>query len=132
MLCQQLPVWGIFKLCFLELSGMPSTLPLSICNPGLVESTDVTPSVWNTLYTLYEVICVTYSMMNYPLLVAVWSLSCVQLFCNLMDCSPPGSSVRGIFQAGILEWVAISFSRGSSQPRDQTQVSCIGRQILYY
>ena len=42
-----------------------------------------------------------------------------------MDCSPPGSSVHGILQARILEWVAISFSRGSSQPRNQTQVSCI-------
>ena len=39
-------------------------------------------------------------------------------FCDLMDCSPPDSSVRGILQARILEWVAISFSRGSSQPRD--------------
>ena len=38
---------------------------------------------------------------------------------------PPGSSVHGIFQARILEWIAISFSRGSSQPRNQTQVSCI-------
>ena len=37
--------------------------------------------------------------------------------CNPVDCSLPGSSVYGIFQAGILEWVAISFSRGSSQPR---------------
>jgi len=41
-----------------------------------------------------------------------------------MDCSPPGSSIHGTFQARILEWAAISFSRGSSQPRDQTQVSC--------
>ena len=49
-----------------------------------------------------------------------------------MDSSPPGSSVHGILQARILEWVAISFSRESSQPRDQTQVSCIGRQILYH
>ena len=40
-----------------------------------------------------------------------------------MDCSPPGSSVHGILQARILEWVAISFSRGSSRPRDWTQVS---------
>ena len=38
--------------------------------------------------------------------------------CNLMDCSPPGSSVYGILQARILEWVAIPFSRGLSQPRD--------------
>ena len=42
-----------------------------------------------------------------------------------MDSSPPGVSVLGISQARILEWVAISFSRGSSPPRDQTQVSCI-------
>ena len=39
-----------------------------------------------------------------------------------MDCSPPGSSIHGILQARILEWVAISFSRGSSRPRDRTQV----------
>ena len=51
-----------------------------------------------------------------------------------MDCSLPGCSVHGILQARILEWVAISFSRASSQCRDQTQVSqvsCIGRWILY-
>ena len=43
--------------------------------------------------------------------------------CDPMDCSPPGSSIHGIFQAKVLEWVAISFSRGSFQPRDWTQVS---------
>ena len=48
-----------------------------------------------------------------------------------MDCSPPGSSVHGIFQARILEWVAISSSRGSSWSRDQSWVSCIGRLVLY-
>ena len=53
-----------------------------------------------------------------------------QLFCNPMDCSLSGSSVHRISQARILEWVAISFSRGSSQPRDQTHISCIGRWIL--
>ena len=49
-----------------------------------------------------------------------------------MNCSPPGSSVHGIFQARILEWVAISSSRGSSQPRDPTHVCCIGRWVLYH
>ena len=44
----------------------------------------------------------------------------------------PGSSVHGISQARILEWVAIPFSRGSSRPRDQAQVSCISWQILYH
>ena len=45
--------------------------------------------------------------------------------CNPMDCSPQGSYVHGILQATILEWVAILFSRGFSQPRDRTHVSCI-------
>ena len=51
--------------------------------------------------------------------------------CAPMDCSPPGSSVHGISQARILEWVVTSFSRGSSQPRDRTRISCTGRWILY-
>ena len=55
--------------------------------------------------------------------------SCPTL-CDPRDCSLPGSSVHGIFQARILEWVVISFSR-SSQPRDRTHASCIGAQILY-
>ena len=56
--------------------------------------------------------------------------SCSTL-CDPMDCSLPGSSVHGILQARILEWVVMHFSRGSSQPRDQTFHSCIGRRILY-
>ena len=50
--------------------------------------------------------------------------SCPTL-CDPMDCSLPGSSVHGIFQAIVLEWIAISFSKGSSQPRDRTRVSHI-------
>ena len=50
--------------------------------------------------------------------------SCPTLF-NPMDCSLPRSSIHGIFQARVLEWVVISFSRGSSRPRDWTQVSRI-------
>ena len=53
-------------------------------------------------------------------------------FCDPMDYSLSGSSVLGISQARRLMWVAVFFSKGSSQPRDQTWVSCIGRQILYY
>ena len=45
--------------------------------------------------------------------------------CDPMDCSLPGSSVHGIFQARVLEWIAISFSRGSSRPRDWTKISRI-------
>ena len=56
--------------------------------------------------------------------------SCLTL-CNPMDCSLPCFSVHGIFQARLLEWVAISFSKGSSQPRDWTGVSLHCRQTLY-
>ena len=62
----------------------------------------------------------------------VQSPSHVRLSGDPLDCSPPGSSKNGISWARILEWVAISFSRGSSQPRDRTQVSCVGRQLLYH
>ena len=61
-------------------------------------------------------------------------LSCLTL-CSPVDWSPPDSSVHEIFQARILEWVAIFYSRGSSWPRNQTWVSfvsCIGRWILYH
>ena len=55
--------------------------------------------------------------------------------CSPMDCSPPASSAHGIFQARTLEWVVISYSRGSSQPRNWTcvcRISCIGRHVLYH
>ena len=55
--------------------------------------------------------------------------------CNPVDCSSPGSSVHGTLQERVLEWVTIFFSRGSSWPRDWTQVSfvsCTGRQALYH
>ena len=61
-----------------------------------------------------------------------WKWSCSIMSDSLwpMDCSPPGSSVHEILQARILDWVAISFSRGSSWPRDRTQVSLIaGRRF---
>ena len=51
--------------------------------------------------------------------------------CNPMDHSPPGSSIYGIFQAKTLEWVAISFSRGSSPPRDQIHFSCIPGEFFF-
>ena len=56
-----------------------------------------------------------------------WKVLVTQMcptLCHPMDCSPPGSSVHGIFKARILKWVAISYSKGSSWPRDQTQVFC--------
>ena len=65
--------------------------------------------------------------------VCVCAQSCLALT-NTMACNPLGSSVCGIFQARILEWGAISSSRGSSLPRDQTHISCVflfDRQIIY-
>ena len=52
------------------------------------------------------------------------------LMCDPMDCSPPGSSALGVFQARILEWVAISFSRGSSRPTDRIQVSHVASRFF--
>ena len=69
---------------------------------------------------------------NGRIVVIVYALSCIRFFCHPMDYSWPGSFVHGVSQARMLEWVAISFSRRSSQPRNQTRVSDIGRWILYY
>ena len=71
----------------------------------------------------------------------IWNSPCVctkllqscSTLCDPMDCSPPGSSVHGIFQVRILEWVAMPSSRGSSRPRDRigiSYISCIGRRTL--
>ena len=93
-----------------------ATLHISLDSPAI--------ATWHLLqffkHVMYPMVCVLCSVTQL----------CVTL-CDPMDCSPPVSFVRGILQARILEWVAISFSRGSPWPRDQTHVSCIGKQILY-
>ena len=69
-----------------------------------------------------------------PCVRAKWLQSCLILW-DPMDCNPPGSSVHGILQARILEWVAMPSPRGSSRPKDPTWVSyvfCIGRWVLYH
>ena len=66
------------------------------------------------------------NLANFIVLCCLVTKSCQTL------CSPPGSFVHGTSQARILEWVAISFSRASSQPKDWTCVSCIGRRIVYH
>ena len=74
---------------------------------------------------------IRYSSVTVPVrsqgLAVVESLSRVWLFCDPTDCSPPGSFIHGISQARILEWIAISFSRTPSPPRDRNCISCIGR-----
>ena len=62
----------------------------------------------------------------------VQSLQSCPTLCNPMDYSPPGSSSHRISQERLLEWVAISFSRGSSRSRDQTCISCIGRWTFFF
>ena len=78
-----------------------------------------------TFLTIYPMTLLTI----YPLVlsVVVRSQSHLRFFCNPVDCGPPGSSVHRILQVGYH-----FFSRGSSQPRDQTRISCFGRQILYH
>ena len=76
----------------------------------------------------------THALRSCALCCAFITQSCPTL-CDPVDCSPPGSSVHGILQARILEWVAVPSSRGSSQPRNQTcfaYISCIGRRVLYH
>ena len=68
--------------------------------------------------------CMVCGCMHTPCIWSEATQSCPTL-CDPMDCSPPDSSVHGIFQARILEWVAISFSRGSSQAKDRSRVSRI-------
>ena len=74
------------------------------------------------LVSLKSICCIGYN--KYDTMLCSVAQSCLTL-CDLMGCSPPGSSVHGYSPARILEWVAMPSSRGSSQPRDQTQVSRI-------
>ena len=76
-----------------------------------IQQIDSVIYVYN-IYIIFKCVCV-----------CVCAQSCPTL-CNPMDCSPPDFSVLGIFQARILEWVAISFSRGFSRLRDQTHIFC--------
>ena len=79
-------------------------------------------NIWSVIYRTY--FWIIYAVLTHNFYHDnSWSevaQSCVTL-CSPMDCSLPGSSIRGIFQARVLEWVAISFSRGSSRPREQTR-----------
>ena len=107
---------GLHMSCFLLLEWLSPHSPMLTL---LQVFAQILPSQWDPLWPSY----------------LKWSevtQSCPTL-CDPMDCSLPCSSIRGILQARILEWVAISFSRGSSQLRDQTQVSCIaGRRFTIW
>ena len=95
-------------------------------NLNLFQNKKVTLEIWLILEVARNVsalcVCVCVASVTKSRLV----------LCAPMDCSPLGSSVRGLSQARILEWVTISYSRGSLRPRDRTHISRIGRRILYY
>ena len=87
----------------------------SILNPGDLRASLLVPKSIISSFFMSSIISCTCVCVCY-------AQPCPTL-CNLMDYSPPGSSVHGILQARILQWVPIPFSRGSSQPRDWTQVT---------
>ena len=111
------------------------------CSTAIIKSFQ-TPMVWitNPKKVGFIFVLLIYSIIwkNSPVLVQLINMcvpaqSCLTL-CNPMNCGPPASSIHGILQSKVLEWVAISSSRGSSWPRAWTQVSYIsfiGRQVLY-
>ena len=90
----------------------PGIKPASLMSPALEGGFFTTSTIWEA-HIWYESESESEVAQSCPTL------------CDPIDCSLPGSSVHGIFQAIVLEWIAISFSRGSSRPRDRTQVSHI-------
>ena len=102
-------------------SGLPFPPPGDLPDPGVEPTSPALIGRFFTTEQQGEALLLLEEVSNYVTL------------CDPRACSPPGSSVHGIFQARILEWVAISSSRGSSQPRGRTHissVSCIGRRVL--
>ena len=98
----------------------------STCNSPFLEH-QIMPGKHICLAANYEItLLILFSYRSVLFLVAQ---SCPTL-CDPMDCSPPGSSLHGILQARILEWVAKPSSRGPSQPRDWTQVFCIAGRFF--
>ena len=85
--------------------------------------------IWRFIHIKACTVLHFFLLPNNPLYKLCVSCSVVSL-CNPTNCSPPGRSVFGILQASVPEWVAIPFSRGSSQPRDWTQVSCIAGRFF--
>ena len=80
---------------------------------NIVNQLTVFLNIYNIIVNTENLLCLV--TQSYPTL------------CDPMDCSPAGSSVHGIFQARVLEWVAIAFTRGSSPPRDWTRISSVSR-----
>ena len=116
---------------------LASSSPLSIDHQPLLSFMENT-EIWIIIFlpTPVPTVILGYFSTHKGMCVCVHakSLQSCQTLCDPMDCSPPASSVHGILQARMLEWVAMPFSRGAFWPRDWTYiayVSCIGRRVLY-
>ena len=114
--------WRRRPLCFQESLAVNAQKPREGCFGDVFTQLEWQRPRFTFRMSLIVLVAVLGTMCN----VCVCSVAqlCLTL-CDPMDYRLPGSFVRGILHARMLEWVAISFSRGSSQPRDQTQVSCI-------
>ena len=116
-------------------SGLPSPSPGDLPNPGIEPISLVSPALEDRYFTTLPHLLTSLhgrkdkgTVQGFILTESESESEVTQLcrtLCDPTDCSPPGSSVHGILQARILEWIAISFSRGSSWCRDRTQVSRI-------
>ena len=112
----------LFPICFF---GLNSQVRVSLAIPPKVSQQCSGPQPLRSLLPLpLRPRFVNVGLRHFQSCACLVSQLCPTL-CNPMDCSPPDSSVCGILQARVLEWVAIPSSRGSSQPRDQTWSSCI-------
>ena len=97
------------------------------CSISVLSNMVTTGHMWPFEFKLLELnlkFSSSFALAVFQVLNSEVTQSCPTL-CDSMDCSPSGFSIHGVFQARILEWVVISFSRGSSPARDRTQVSCI-------
>ena len=118
--------WEIWKFYNIAAAAKSLQSCLTLCNPinGSPPGSSV-PGILQARILEWVAIAFSNACMHAKLLQLCLTL------CDPMDSSPPGSSVHRILQARILESTAIPFSRGSSRPKDRTQVSCSGRQILH-
>ena len=103
------------------------------CVPSIyVSAKHTVDTQWTTVEWMIKLWNMNEGLSAYSVWMSEVSQSCPTL-CDPLNCSLPGYSVHGILQARILEWVAISFSRGSSWSRDQTWVSCVtGRRFMLW
>ena len=105
--------------------------PRGICPSWICPKSAEPPALMHRFWSMVNVYCFkSPCCMMVCVFVCMLSLQLCSTLCDPVDCSPLGSSVHGISQARILEWVAMPSSRGSSQPRDWTQVSCIAGRFF--